>query len=122
MAGLPSYVYKGLGFFDADEIKDLLALLWYLAEPASDLRAAAFFRSRFVRLSDEALRRLAPALAGALSVRSRGSSAFAAATADKSDCGSGRPIGPVIWFPFCRSCSRNMTCRHVDAPRWPVLS
>ena len=57
---------KGLGFFDADEIKDLLALLWYLAEPASDLRAAAFLRSRFVRLSDEALRRLAPGLADAL--------------------------------------------------------
>jgi len=64
--GLPSYVYKGLGFFDADEIKDLLALLWYLAEPASDLRAAAFLRSRFVRLSDEALRRLAPGLADVL--------------------------------------------------------
>jgi ATP-dependent helicase/nuclease subunit A len=72
-AGLPSYVYKGLGFFDADEIKDLLALLWYLADPASDLRAAAFLRSRFVRLSDEALRRLAPGLAEALA-RSHGSS------------------------------------------------
>ena len=33
---------------------------WYLAEPDSDLRAAALLRSRFVRLSDEALRRLAP--------------------------------------------------------------
>ena len=66
LAGLPSYVYKGLGFFDADEIKDVLALLWYLAEPASDLRAAAFLRSRFVRLSDDALRRLAPGLADAL--------------------------------------------------------
>ncbi len=64
--GLPSYVYKGLGFFDADEIKDLLALLWYLADPSSDLRAAAFLRSRFVRLSDEGLRRLAPGLAAAL--------------------------------------------------------
>ena len=79
VAGLPSYVYKGLGFFDADEIKDLLALLWYLAEPASDLRAAAFLRSRFVRLSDEALRRLAPGLAAAvrgpgLDVRRPGSS------------------------------------------------
>jgi ATP-dependent helicase/nuclease subunit A len=71
-AGLPSYVYKGLGFFDADEIKDLLALLWYLAEPGTDLRAAAFLRSRFVRLSDDALRRLAPGLAAVLS--SRGSS------------------------------------------------
>ncbi len=39
--GIPSYVYKGLGFFDADEIKDVLALLWYLADPLSDLRAAA---------------------------------------------------------------------------------
>ena len=65
-AGLPSYVYKGLGFFDSDEIKDLLALLWYLAEPSSDLRAAAFLRSRVVRLSDEGLRRLAPGLAAAL--------------------------------------------------------
>jgi len=72
LAGLPSYVYKGLGFFDADEIKDLLALLWYLAEPLSDLRAAAFLRSRFVRLSDEALRRLAPGLADA--IRGAGSS------------------------------------------------
>jgi ATP-dependent helicase/nuclease subunit A len=65
-AGVPSYVYKGLGFFDSDEIKDLLALLWYLAEPWSDLRAAAFLRSRFVRLSDEALRRLSPGLANTL--------------------------------------------------------
>ena len=39
--GIAAYVYKGLGFFDADEIKDVLALLWYLAEPLSDLRAAA---------------------------------------------------------------------------------
>jgi ATP-dependent helicase/nuclease subunit A len=64
--GIPSYVYKGLGFFDADEIKDSLALLWYLADPLSDLRAAAFMRSRFLRISDEALRRLAPRLADAL--------------------------------------------------------
>ena len=64
--GIPAYVYKGLGFFDADEIKDVVALLWYLADPLSDLRAAAWLRSRFVRLSDEALRRLAPRLADAL--------------------------------------------------------
>jgi ATP-dependent helicase/nuclease subunit A len=64
--GIPSYVYKGLGFFDADEIKDSLALLWYLADPMSDLRAAAFLRSRFVRLSDEGLRLLAPRLSEAL--------------------------------------------------------
>ena len=64
--GVPSYVYKGLGFFDADETKDLMALVRYLANPSSDLRAAAFLRSRFVRLSDRALATLAPALAAAL--------------------------------------------------------
>ena len=61
--GVPSYVYKGLGFYDSDEIKDLVALVRVLAAPESDLRAAAFLRSGFVALSDEALRRLAPALA-----------------------------------------------------------
>ena len=69
--GIPAYVYKGLGFFDTDEIKDVLALLWYLADPSSDLRAAALMRSRFVRISDEGLRLLAPHLADAL----RGSAA-----------------------------------------------
>jgi ATP-dependent helicase/nuclease subunit A len=64
--GIPSYVYKGLGFFDADEIKDSLAVLAYLADPLSDLRAAAFMRSRFLRITDEGLRRLAPRLADAL--------------------------------------------------------
>ena len=64
--GIPSYVYKGLGFFEADEIKDVLALLRYLAAPDSNLRAAAFLRSRFVRLSDPALQALAPQIAAAL--------------------------------------------------------
>ena len=65
--GVPAYVYKGLGFFDSDEIKDLSALIRFLANPWSDLRAAAFLRSRFVRLSDAALSRLAPAIAAAVS-------------------------------------------------------
>jgi ATP-dependent helicase/nuclease subunit A len=64
--GIPTYVYKGLGFFDADEVKDMSALIRYLANPSSDLRAAAFLRSRFVRLSDVALSLLAPRLAAAL--------------------------------------------------------
>ncbi len=64
--GIPTYVYKGLGFFDADEIKDVSALLRYLANPQSSLRAAALLRSRFVRLSDPALAALAPELAQAL--------------------------------------------------------
>jgi ATP-dependent helicase/nuclease subunit A len=61
-----TYVYKGLGFFDADEIQDAVALLRYLADPTSNLRAAAFLRSRLVRLSDEAVMRLAPDLADAI--------------------------------------------------------
>src|SRR4029079_10706113 len=64
--GIGAYVYKGLGFFDADEIKDVLALLWYLADPLSDLRTAALLRSRIARVSDEALRRLAPNIAAAI--------------------------------------------------------
>jgi ATP-dependent helicase/nuclease subunit A len=64
--GVPAHVYKGLGFFDADEIKDVLAVLWALADPGSDLRTAALLRSRFVHLSDEGLRRLAPRLAEAV--------------------------------------------------------
>ena len=62
-----AYVYKGLGFFDADEIKDVLALVWYLADPVSDLRTAALMRSRLFGVSDEALRLLAPKLSRALS-------------------------------------------------------
>jgi len=66
LRGIPTYVYKGLGFFDADEIKDVVALIRYLADPSSSLRAAAFMRSRLVRLSDIAVTRLAPGLAAAL--------------------------------------------------------
>jgi ATP-dependent helicase/nuclease subunit A len=63
---VPYYVYKGLGFFDAPEIKDVLALMSFLARPESELNAAAFLRSRVVRLSDESLKRLAPRLSAAL--------------------------------------------------------
>jgi ATP-dependent helicase/nuclease subunit A len=74
---IPSYVYKGLGFFEADEIKDVMALLRYLAVPDSNLRAAAFLRSRFVRLSDPALQALAPQIAAALtSAKEPGVEAF----------------------------------------------
>ena len=64
--GLPTYVYKGLGFFDADEVQDLVALLRYLADPHSNLRAAALLRSRIVRLSDAGVAALAPSLATAI--------------------------------------------------------
>ncbi len=73
--GIRTYVYKGLGFFDAPEVQDLQALLRYLAAPDSDLRAAELLRSRLVRLSDVALARLAPSFSRAL----RGADATAAA-------------------------------------------
>ena len=66
---IPAYVYSGLGFFEADEVRDVVALVRFLAEPSSDLRAAAFLRSRLVRLSDPGLQRLAPGLASALTAR-----------------------------------------------------
>jgi ATP-dependent helicase/nuclease subunit A len=65
-AGVPTYVYKGLGFFDSDEIKDLSALIRYLADPTSELRAAALLRSRLLRVSDEALALMSPNIAAAL--------------------------------------------------------
>jgi ATP-dependent exoDNAse (exonuclease V) beta subunit len=63
---VPFYVYKGLGFFDADEVKDLLALVGFLARPQVQVAAAAFLRSRLVRLSDAALAALAPRLSEAI--------------------------------------------------------
>jgi ATP-dependent exoDNAse (exonuclease V) beta subunit len=64
--GIRTYVYKGLGFFDAPEVQDLQALLRFLARPESDRRAAEWLRSRMLRLSDPALARLAPSFARAL--------------------------------------------------------
>lgn len=63
---IPTYVYKGLGFFDADEVQDAIALLRYLADPLSDLRASALLRSRIVRLSDPGVAALGPRLADAI--------------------------------------------------------
>ena len=64
--GVASYVYKGLGFFDADEVQDALAVLKYLADPWSELRAAALLRSRLARISDAGLAGLAPNIAAAV--------------------------------------------------------
>jgi ATP-dependent helicase/nuclease subunit A len=64
--GVATYVYKGLGFFDADEIQDAIALLRYLADPLSNLRAVALLRSRVVRLSDTAVAALRHAPADAI--------------------------------------------------------
>lgn len=64
--GIATYVYKGLGFFDSDEVQDAVALLRYLADPTSDLRASALLRSRIVRLSDGGIAALGPRVAHAI--------------------------------------------------------
>ena len=64
--GIRTYVYKGLGFFDAPEVQDLQALIGYLARPDSDRRAAEWLRSRALRISDAGLVQLAPSFARAL--------------------------------------------------------
>ena len=64
--GVRTYVYKGLGFVDAEEIQDVRALIRFLAQPSSDLHAAALLRSRMVRVSDGGLLALAGELSAAL--------------------------------------------------------
>ncbi len=59
--GVPAYVYRGLGFFDSPEVMDIQALVRFLAEPGSRLRAAELARSRFVAVSDSALMRMSAA-------------------------------------------------------------
>ena len=65
-AGVPTCVYRGLGFAEADEVQDVLALIRFLAQPASELRAAALLRSRLLRISDTGLLVLAGNLSAAL--------------------------------------------------------
>ena len=65
-SGVQTCMYKGLGFFDAEEIKDVRALLRYLANPWSELRAAGLLRSRIVGISDRALAQLAGCLSAVL--------------------------------------------------------
>ena len=64
--GVRTYVYKGLGFADAEEVKDVRALIRFLARPSSELRAAALLRSRIARVSDAGLLALAGGLSAAL--------------------------------------------------------
>jgi ATP-dependent helicase/nuclease subunit A len=97
--GLPSYVYKGLGFFDTDEIKDVRALLSYLANPRSALAAAAWLRSRFVRISDEGLRRLGPSLTDAL-LAERPPSAVASLDSDDAQALMDARAAAQSWIPL----------------------
>ena len=96
--GIRTYVYKGLGFFDAPEVQDLQALLRYLAQPDSDLRAAEVLRSRFVRLSDVALVRLAPGVRPGRSAPNRPSSAIW--TSPIAACSCERAPAWSTWLPL----------------------
>ncbi len=97
--GIPAYVYKGLGFYEADEVQDVLALIRYLANPTSNLRAAAFLRSRFVRLSDPGLTVMAPHIAASL--RGAGPSAAAAALDEEDERVLARTReGLARWLPL----------------------
>ena len=52
---VPTYVYRGLGFYDSPEVRDIQAIIRYLANPISELRAAEILRSRFIGFSDTGL-------------------------------------------------------------------
>ncbi len=84
--GIRTYVSKGLGFFDAPEVQDLQALLRFLAQPESNLRAAELLRSRFVRLSDAALAALAPDLSAAIIGNAEPAAALADVDRQLIDC------------------------------------
>ncbi|MEM4408812.1 MAG: UvrD-helicase domain-containing protein, partial [Candidatus Caldarchaeum sp.] len=54
-AAIPYHVLSGYGFFETQEIKDLITFLEAISEPDNDLAAAAFLRSPFVGISDPTL-------------------------------------------------------------------
>ena len=56
--GLPYLTVSGRGYYDRPEVKDLVALLTCLQNPADDLGLAATLRSPLFNLSDETLFRL----------------------------------------------------------------
>ena len=63
--GIPTYLMKGAGFFETSEVRDLRALVRYLARPHSDRRAAELLRSRFLALPGDDFARLRRARAPA---------------------------------------------------------
>jgi len=76
---VPYYVVAGSGFYQQQEVRDVLALARVLDDPSDDLSLAGVLRSPLFALSDEGLyhmRQLGPSLAGAIA---------AASTADHLD-------------------------------------
>jgi len=57
-AGLPYLTISGRGYYDRQEVQDLIALLAALANPSDDLNLAAALRSPLFSINDETLYRL----------------------------------------------------------------
>lgn len=55
---IPYTVYRGAGFFQTQEVRDLASLIAALVDPDDDLALAAVCRSPFLTLSDEDLLRI----------------------------------------------------------------
>jgi len=58
LAGLPYLAVSGRGYYDLDEVQDLISLLQCLYSPGDDLSLASALRSPLFNLSDEVLYRL----------------------------------------------------------------
>lgn len=58
LAGLPYLAVSGRGYYDLDEVQDLISLLQCLYNPRDDLSLASALRSPLFNLSDEVLYRL----------------------------------------------------------------
>ncbi len=56
---IPFQVYKGKGFFERQEVDDVLTLLAFLSNPLDDLALAALLKGPFFGFSDEDLMRVA---------------------------------------------------------------
>lgn len=56
---IPYYVVKGRGFFQCQEIRDLVSLLTVVVDPADEVALAAALRSPLLGISDDTLVRLA---------------------------------------------------------------
>jgi ATP-dependent helicase/nuclease subunit A len=84
---IPYYVVKGRGFFQCQEVRDVMSLLAAVADPDDAVALAAVLRSPFFALDDDLLWRLAwPAEAERPSLRRRFRTG-----ADFSDCGERAP-------------------------------
>ena len=121
--GMQTCVHKGLGFFDAEEIKDVRALLRYLADPWAELRAAALLRSRLVGISDVALAQLAGRLCDVLlaagaSAAPEGMSEGTGRTASAAATRSGASAAPE---GIPEDDRRVLAAARESVPRWVAL-